>query len=87
MRIVAPHDSNVMSVNIPGQMEGGFVSLTLNLLTSTIVAPSNASKWQMGFNSACKGLNIMQSAKKNIVTAKCVAKFVLGCYMLHVWFQ
>jgi hypothetical protein len=32
--------------------------LTLNLLTSTIVAPpSNASKWQLGFNSAFKGLN------------------------------
>ena len=31
--------------------------LTLNLLTSTIVAPSsNANKWQMGFNSAFKGL-------------------------------
>jgi len=28
-------------------------TLTLNLLTTTIVAPpSNASKWQMGFNSA-----------------------------------
>ena len=33
--------------------------LTLNLLTSTIVAPpSKASKWQMGFNSAFKGLII-----------------------------
>ena len=33
--------------------------LTLNLLTSTIVAlSSNASKWQMRFNSAFKGLNI-----------------------------
>ena len=33
--------------------------LTLNLLTTTIVAPpSNASKWQMGFNSAFKGLNL-----------------------------
>jgi hypothetical protein len=32
--------------------------LTLNLLTTTIVAPpSNASKWQMGFSSAFKGLN------------------------------
>ena len=32
--------------------------LTLNLLTTTIVAPpSNTSKWQMGFNSAFKGLN------------------------------
>jgi hypothetical protein len=31
--------------------------LTLNLLTTTIVAPpSNASKWQMGFNSAFKVL-------------------------------
>jgi hypothetical protein len=31
--------------------------LTLNLLTTTIVAPpSNARKWQMGFNSAFKGL-------------------------------
>jgi hypothetical protein len=33
--------------------------LTLNLLTTTIVAPpSNASKWQMGFNSAFKGLKM-----------------------------
>ena len=32
-------------------------SLTLNLLTTTIVTPpSNASKWQMGFNSVFKGL-------------------------------
>jgi hypothetical protein len=31
--------------------------LTLNLLTTTVVAPpSNASKWKMGFNSAFKGL-------------------------------
>ena len=34
------------------------VILTLNLLTTTRVAPpSNASKWQMGFNSAFKGLS------------------------------
>jgi len=33
------------------------IPLTLNLLTTTIVAPpSNASTWQMGFNSAVKGL-------------------------------
>jgi len=32
-------------------------TLTLNLLTTTIVAPPiNASKWQIGFNSAFKGL-------------------------------
>jgi hydrogenase maturation factor HypF (carbamoyltransferase family) len=37
--------------------------LTLNLLTITIVAPpSNASKWQMGFNSAFKGLNEIEDA-------------------------
>ena len=36
-----------------------FIYLTLNLLTTTIVSPpSNASKWQMGFNSAFKGLII-----------------------------
>ena len=35
------------------------MTLTLNLLMTTIVAPpSNASKWQMGFNSAFKGLHI-----------------------------
>jgi len=34
------------------------IILTLNLLTTTIVAPpTNVSKWQMGFNSAFKGLN------------------------------
>jgi hypothetical protein len=34
-----------------------YCSLTINLLTTTIVAPpSNASKWQMGFNLASKGL-------------------------------
>ena len=34
------------------------IKLTLNLLTTTIVAPpSNASKWQMGLDSAFKGLN------------------------------
>jgi len=33
------------------------IVLTLNLLTTTIFAPpSNASKWQMGFNLAIKGL-------------------------------
>src|SRR5215469_3074038 len=33
-----------------------FRALTLNLLMTTIFAPpSNASKWEMGFNSAFKG--------------------------------
>jgi len=37
------------------------LSLNFNLLKTTIVAPpSNASKWQMGFNSALKGLNMCQ---------------------------
>ena len=47
-------------------------SLTLNLLTTTIVAlPSNASKWQMGFNSAFKGLNTMSSTgyKRNVLSS------------------
>jgi len=34
------------------------ITLTLNPLTWKIWwAPNNASKWQMGFNSAFKGLN------------------------------
>jgi hypothetical protein len=41
--------------------------LTLNLLTTTIVAPpSNASKWQMGFNSAFKGLNLFSHIQGGI---------------------
>ena len=45
--------------------------LILNLLTTTIVAPpSNASKWQMGFNLAFKGLNQSPvSNYKNITKA------------------
>ena len=40
------------------------VYLTLNLLTTTIVAPpSNASKWQMGFNSAFIGLKYWWKVK------------------------
>jgi hypothetical protein len=49
------------------QIEG---KLTLNLLTTTIVEPpSNASKWQMGFNSAFKGLKdlMLQGFKVCIV--------------------
>ena len=46
---VIPQQAEVAQ-GVPGR-------LTLNLLTTTIVAPpSNASKWQMGFNSAFKGL-------------------------------
>ena len=45
--------------------------LTLNLLTTTIVAPpSNASKWQMGFNSVFKGLALP-------FTVKCFKHFLL----------
>jgi len=43
--------------------------LTLNPLTTTIVAPpSNASKWQMGFNSAFKGL--ISQTQKTMVNNK-----------------
>ena len=44
-------------VTMHGHMKTKDALVTLNLLTTTIVAPpSNASKWQMGFNSAFKGL-------------------------------
>ena len=46
-----------------------FFILTLNLLTTTIVAPpSNAIKWQMGFNSAFKGLIV--SSNENCTSKK-----------------
>ena len=46
-------------------------SLTLNLLTTTIVAlPSNASKWQMGFNSAFKGLMLNIGVCLRIATTR-----------------
>jgi hypothetical protein len=46
--------------------------LTLNMLTTTIVAPlSNASKWQMGFNSAFKGLRNTFQKTAVLVTDLC----------------
>ena len=42
--------------------------LTLNLLTTTIVAPpSNASKLQMGFNSAFKGLKVAPATFQRLI--------------------
>ena len=51
-------------------------ALTLNLLTTTIVAPSsNASKWQMGYNLAFKGLMSIQfwTLTLNLLTTTIVA--------------
>jgi len=46
-------------------MHGENLKLTLNLLTTTIVAlPSNSRKWQMGFNPAFKGLNFSIDFRK-----------------------
>src|SRR5215469_14584563 len=55
-------------------------SLTLNLLTTTIVAtPSNASKWQMGFNSAFK------RCMKNEQIHQLFIQFInYVLYLLHV---
>jgi hypothetical protein len=51
-----------------------FWGLTLNLPTSTIVAPPvNASKWQMGFNSAFKGLNRLSTLDSSVCWC-CLAK-------------
>src|SRR5215510_17209 len=56
------------------------VTLTHNLLTTNIVAPpSNASKWQMGFNSAFKG------CMKNQQIHKLFIQFInYVWYLLHV---
>ena len=64
--------------------------LTLNLLTTTIVAPpSNASKWQMGFNSAFKGLiyikrtNVMQLGSMFISNCN-IALHVSDAFCVHL---
>ena len=57
----------------------GLDPLNLNLLTTTIVAPpSNVSKWQMGFNSALKGLN-MSGRKAQWLVCVCVRACVRCC--------
>ena len=44
------------------------MTLTLKLLTTIIVAPpSNASKWQMGFNSAFQGLKTIKCTTPNLL--------------------
>jgi hypothetical protein len=53
-------------IEVDYKMLGYFIGLTLNLLTTTIIAPpSNASKWQMGFNSSFKGLRASGLLKVN----------------------
>jgi hypothetical protein len=55
-----------MVLNICVQQNMQIDLLTLNLLTTTIVAPpSNASKWQMGFNSAFKVLSTILFVENN----------------------
>jgi len=50
---------NFGSCNVREVIAGLVYGLTLNLLMTTIFAPpSNTSKWQKGFNSAFKGLNM-----------------------------
>ena len=54
--------------------------LTLNLLTTTIVAPpSNASKWQMGFNSAFKGLSSILISLSSPISEFLKFFFFLSC--------
>ena len=49
--------SEVFRTEFVEKVKTHILYLNLNLLTTTILAPpSNASKWQMGFNSAFKGL-------------------------------
>ena len=58
-----------------------FTTLTLKLQTTTIVAPhSNASKWQMGFNSEFKGLKIARHKFGDTVWTVITC---LRTYLLH----
>ena len=62
-------------------------ALTLNLLTTTIVAPpSNASKWQMGFNSAFKGLKLVDEIILKGKTSLAIKPSPGGSYALHFFF-
>ena len=50
------HPDLILAITLTDML---WINLTLNLLTTTIVAPpSNASKWQMGFKSTFKGFKI-----------------------------
>jgi hypothetical protein len=54
----------------------GGTELTLNLLTTTVVAPpSNAGKWQIGFNSPFKGLrwfyDVQTDKKLYVLRGRC----------------
>ena len=60
-------------------------ALTLNLLTTTIVAPpSNASKWQMGFNSAFKRL-ILATMEKVVVSVRDITKMKESLYLSVIY--
>ena len=87
----------VGTTSAKGLRDWGAPSLTLNLLTTTIVAPpSNASKWQMGFNSAFKRLSmtafLLQLRKITKKTVRVIARAawagppsdsqICGCYHL-----
>jgi hypothetical protein len=62
------------------------VPLTLNLLTTTIVAPpSNASKLQMGFNSAFKGLILIYVGTKTNKRSVDVTKS--ACWLRDIKFS
>ena len=53
--------------------------LTLNLLTTTIVAPpSNGSKWQMGFNSAFKGLKHLKTLQHVSIIIQIIFRGLVG---------
>ena len=61
-------------------MMHGQQTLTLNLLTTTIFAPpSNASKWQMGFNSAFNPF----SGRFIIPCRACQGRFFSSCWHLN----
>jgi len=50
-----------------GELRHVEITLTLILLTWRIwCSPSNASKWQLGFNSAFKGLNSLQNKLRDL---------------------
>ena len=58
---------------------------SINLLTTTIIAPpSNASKWQMGFNSAFKGLKYINPLNTQLNSICHLLSLLVGHHILHV---
>ena len=52
-------------------------------MTTIVAPPSNASKWQMGFNSAFKGLNTINSLIRRQFSIVVYFSIICITYIFH----